>query len=44
MKSVTPQQFATMMTAKLTGTPIKYLHIYCMADGISRGNAYALAE
>lgn len=36
--------YATLLTAKLTGTSIKYLHIYCMPDGISRGNAYALAE
>jgi hypothetical protein len=36
--------FATLLTAKSTGTSIKYLHIYCMPDGISRGNAYAIAE
>lgn len=38
------ETFALLMTAKLTGTSIKFLHIYCMSDGISRGNVYALAE
>ena len=36
--------YAAMLTAKLTGTSIKYLHIYCTPDGFSRGNAYSLAE
>ena len=34
------ETYATMLAAKMAGTPIKYLHIYCHTSGLSRGNGY----
>lgn len=33
---------AIMLTAKMTGRAVSYAHVYCHANGYSRGNGYIL--
>lgn len=34
--------YALMLTAKATGRPIKYMHVYCLTSGYARGNQYVM--
>jgi hypothetical protein len=38
------ETYSMLVVAQLTGTPIRYLHIYCQDSGISRGNQYRLGN
>jgi hypothetical protein len=38
------ETYAAMLLAKATGKSIRYLHVYCTAEGYSRGNEYMLLD
>ena len=37
------ETYAMLLAAKLSGSRIRYLHVYCHSSGYSRGNGYSLA-
>jgi hypothetical protein len=37
------ETYAAMLAAKLSGTTIKFLNVYCMSNGYARGNGYSIA-
>jgi hypothetical protein len=37
------ETYAAMLAAKLSGTTIKFLNVYCLPNGYARGNGYSIA-
>jgi hypothetical protein len=37
------ETYAAMLAAKLSGTTIKFLNVYCHSSGYARGNGYSIA-
>ena len=38
------ETYASMLAAKLSGTPIKFLNVYCLSSGFARGNGYTVTQ
>jgi hypothetical protein len=37
------ETYAALLAAKVSGTTVKFLHVYCMSNGYARGNGYSIA-